>query len=126
MSHFTIDFFELSFLAEACIPQPTVPIARSMFWKDMIDKHYHNMTPDERSRLFEWMQLNSKFKDQLEKGNKDVVLFYDRYNPDNQYRLFVSLEGYENGIEVFKNEGKYKTHENTSIVEEYITKIEKI
>lgn len=124
MSHFKIDFFELSFLAEATIPP--APIARSMFWKDMIDKHYHNMTPDERSRLFDWMQLNSKFKDQLEKGNKDVVLFYDRYNPDNQYRLFVSLEGYENGIEVFKNEGKYKTHENTSIVEEYITKIEKI
>lgn len=124
MSHFTIDFFEISFLAEVTIPPAT--IARSMFWKDMIDKHYHNMTPDERSRLFEWMQLNSKFKDQLEKGNKDVVLFYDRYNPDNQYRLFVSLEGHENGIEVFKNEGKYKTHENTSIVEEYITKIEKI
>jgi len=92
----------------------------------MIDKHYHNMTPDERSRLFEWMQLNSKFKDQLEKGNKDVVLFYDRYKPDNQYRLFVSLDGYENRIQVFKNEGKYKTHENTSIAEEYITKIEKI
>jgi len=39
---FKIDFLELYFLAEACIPPR--PIARAMFWDDLCDKYYHEMT----------------------------------------------------------------------------------
>ena len=35
MSTFQIDFFELAFLAEACIPP--VPIARASFFADLSD-----------------------------------------------------------------------------------------
>ena len=45
MSEFKIDFFELAFLAEACIPP--VPIARAMFFADLSDKYYHQMTQEE-------------------------------------------------------------------------------
>jgi len=34
MNKFEIEFDELCFLTEACIPP--VPIARAMFWEDMI------------------------------------------------------------------------------------------
>jgi hypothetical protein len=53
MSNFTIDFFELAFLVEACIPPR--PIARSMFFDDVSDIHYHKMTKEERQRLFDWI-----------------------------------------------------------------------
>ena len=39
---FNIDFFELCFLAEACIPPR--PIARAMFWDTLINEHYYNLT----------------------------------------------------------------------------------
>ena len=38
---FTIDFFELMFLAESVIPER--PIARSMCFDDFSEKHYHKM-----------------------------------------------------------------------------------
>jgi len=41
---FKIDFFELAFLAEACIPER--PIARAMFWHSLTDKYWEQMTPD--------------------------------------------------------------------------------
>ena len=53
MSEFKIDFFELMFLAEVCIPQ--VPIARAMFFENMSDTYYHQMSPDERIKAFEWI-----------------------------------------------------------------------
>lgn len=37
------------------------PIARSMFWDDCIDRHYHNMTVDERKILLEWISRNEYF-----------------------------------------------------------------
>ena len=60
---FTIDFFELAFLAEVCIPP--VPIARHKFWIDLIDKHYQNMEDKDRTHLFEWITENRNF-DKLE------------------------------------------------------------
>ena len=53
---FEIDFFEFSFLVEACIPER--PIARTMFWHNVIDKYYHELTDDERARLFEFKSLD--------------------------------------------------------------------
>lgn len=126
MSKFTIDFFELSFLAEACIPP--VPIARYTFWIDMIDKYYHKMTQNERLRIFEWMNRNVYFKEQYEKKQEDVVLFYDRYNPENQFLVYYDLgEGKEKGmIECFKNNNEYRMSKNTRINQKLIIKIVKL
>ena len=124
MSNFTIDFFELSFLAEACIPP--VPIARYTFWIDMIDKHYHKMTLNERLRIFEWMNRNIYFQEQYQKKQEDVVLFYDRYNPENQYLIHFDLgRGKDKGtVECFKNGDAYRTSKKPTINQDFITKIE--
>ena len=47
---FTIDFFELMFLAESVIPER--PIARSMCFDDFSEKHYHKMNEDQRENFF--------------------------------------------------------------------------
>ena len=44
MSDFTIDFFELAFFAEACIPPS--PIARAMFWQNLTKRYWSQMTED--------------------------------------------------------------------------------
>jgi hypothetical protein len=104
---FKIDFFELAFLVEACIPP--VPIARGMFWDDVINDYYHQMTPDERVRLWEWLNKNHNYKHQLEKGNEEVVVFEARFNPDNQYYVFTEFKGREESFECFLVNNKYYT-----------------
>jgi hypothetical protein len=122
---FKIDFFELAFLVEACIPPR--PIAKSMFWDEVINDYYHQMTPEERIRLWEWLNKNHNYKYQLEKGNEEVEVFEARFNPDNQYRLVVKEKTYD----TFKiGEGYYINYHpgsrRTSIVLEEGIKIEKL
>jgi hypothetical protein len=74
MSTFNIDFFEFSFLVEACIPPR--PIARSSFWDSVIDKHFHKMTEEERSDLYDWIKKNYYFQDGIGKKNKQS--YYSR------------------------------------------------
>jgi hypothetical protein len=119
-NRFNIDFFEFTFLVEACIP-PT-PIARSAFWQDVINKYYNILTPNEQIQLFDWIQKNPKF----DLKNKDCKLFYDRFNPDNQY---IVTTKYLNKIEThycFKCEDRYYKQKNTSVLNDYITDIVKI
>lgn len=116
---FEIDFFEFSFLVEACIPDR--PIARAMFWESVSEKYYHQMTKDQRAKLFEWIQLNHQF--QL--SNPDCLHFYDRFNPDNQYVATVLYDGKESKIECYLYGGQYHTSKSRSILEQYILKIEK-
>jgi hypothetical protein len=123
MSKFQIDFFELAFLAEACIPPR--PIARSMFWKDLTDKFWHQMSEGERIHLFEWLQLNCGYKDSLEK-QADTQIFHARFDPNNQYIVKTNLKGNEEEHRTFKMGDIYYTNTNSSIVEEYIISIEKI
>ncbi len=120
-NRFNIDFFEFSFLVEVCIPP--VPIARSVFWEKVINDSFHVLTPDERKRLFTWITENSKFSEELKNENKDCKLFYDRYNPDNQYLIHTTTNEKYN---CFLHNGRYHTNTTTSIYEESITKIEKI
>lgn len=120
MSHFTIDFFELSFLAEACVPP--VPIARSMFWDSLINTHYHAMSKDERASLFDF----SKRLWHMDYNNEDVKWFVARFDPDNQYRCLTKYDGKKVYYEAFLKDGKYYTQKNKWIAEEYIIKIEKI
>lgn len=121
---FNIDFFCFSFLVATCIPPR--PIARSMFWKDVINKHYHTLTKLERSNLFEWINREYAMQDGIEKGNEDCLLFNARFDSENQYTVSTLYEGIELEHECFKWGGKYHTSESQSILEDYITKVEKI
>lgn len=47
---FSIDFFELMFLAESVIPER--PIARSMCFDSFSEVHYHKMSESQRKQFF--------------------------------------------------------------------------
>lgn len=110
---FPIDFFEFSFLVEACIPPR--PIARAMFWDDVINKYYQVLTPDERAKLYEWISRNPFF----DLANEDCALFAARFNPANQYKLQVSYGGSPE-IDAFKWGDGYYVGKNVSVNPDYI------
>lgn len=112
MSNFTIDFFELFFLTEACIPPR--PIARTMFFEDMSDVHYHKMTKEERLRMFEFI------KHKLDLENEDCRYFFARYNPKNQYLVSCFHEGKASEIICFRFNEQFHTSKNRSVNPEYI------
>lgn len=124
VNRFNIDFFEFSFLVEACIPPR--PIARSMFWADVINKHYHVLTEGERERLFEWISKNDGFKYSLERGNEDCELFVARFDKDNQYSVTTNYKDKIETHHCFKFKQRFHTSINTSIQEEYITEVKKM
>lgn len=127
MSNFTIDHFAYSILLEACIPD--TPIGRASIWSDAVDKGYYVMSEEERKKTFDWIQLNPKFN--LE--NKDCKLFYDRYNPDNQYIITYRDDSMTTKIKrkvhtyAFKHKNSFDSIEHyyissdTYIADEYIT-----
>ena len=121
---FCIDFFELSFLMEACIPPR--PIARSMFWKRVIDEHYDDMSELERRRLWEWINRNDAFKDGVKKGNEDCLLFNARFDPDNQYKVRAKNDNEEQTSECFLWKGRYHLNSTTSILDEYVVSVNNI
>lgn len=126
MSKFTIDFFELSFLAEACVPPS--PIARAVFWDKLCNEYYHQMTSDERKRMYDW--LLTRINDGRNLDNLDIQHFLARYDPDNQYRVYVKKMKPEQDYDyidcyMFKDE-QYHTNKSTTVLPEVIKKVEKI
>jgi hypothetical protein len=123
MSTFEIDFYELAFLAEACIPPR--PIARTMFWQSLTDKYWYQMTEGERIHLFEWMQKSWVYEESLEK-EEDTQVFHARFNPDNQYMVKTGYKDKEDPHQrAFKMGDRYYIGRNTWIVEDYILSVEK-
>ena len=122
MSTFTIDFYEFAFLVEACIPPR--PIARAMFWQDVINKHWHNMTEGERAHLFEWMQKSWVYEESLQK-EQDTQIFHARFDPDNQYIVKYTYNGESKEQRAFKMGDRYYIGTSKWIAEEYITSVEK-
>jgi hypothetical protein len=122
MSTFTIDFYELAFLAEACIPPR--PIARAMFWQSLTDKYWVEMTEGERAHLFEWLQRNSYYEESLER-EEDTQIFHARFNPDNQYMVTTEKIGVMEEHRAFKMGELYYKDSRSSILEEYIVSVEK-
>jgi hypothetical protein len=116
MSTFEIGFFDLAFLAEACIP-PT-PIARASFWASLCDIHHHRMSKDERAHIFDWIQKNPKFS----VDNADCYYFYCRYNPDNQFEVKVK----DKECKAFFYCGEYHLSKKVFINKDFITNIQKI
>jgi hypothetical protein len=80
---FNISFFELSFLAEACVPP--IAIARASFWQSLIDNHFYQMTRDERDRMFEWINRERRFQESLKKENIDCLRFNARFDKENNF-----------------------------------------
>ena len=118
-NRFNIDFFEFSFLVEACIPP--APIARTVFFQKVIDVYYHEMTQEERDRLYYWLNDNSSFENSL-KSEQLCQMFNARFDKDNQY-LIDTLYGQ---FQCFKFGGKYMVDTIRWIVEKSIIEINKI
>jgi len=122
MSTFEIDFFELAFLAEACIPPR--PIARAMFWQSLTDKYWYQFTEGERIHLFEWLQKSWVYEESLAK-EEDTQEFHARFNPDNQYMVTTEKIGVTEVHRAFKMGDRYYIKRNTWITEESIVSVEK-
>lgn len=116
---FDIDFIEFAFLVEACIPPR--PIARAMFWDDVIDKYYNVLNEGERKRLFEWVQLNPSFKIE----EPDCAWFWHRYNPEMQYVVTTKFNDKEEKHDCFLFKDRYYTNKNGWVANEYIINVEK-
>jgi len=121
---FCVDFVEFSFLVEACIPPQ--PIARSMFWANVIDEYYHQMSEEERVKLWEWISSNPTYQDGIKLGIKDCLLFDARFDPNNQYKVHTHYEDEKETYLCFKWNGQYHIRNTTSILEDYITKVENL
>ena len=121
MSKFEIDFTEFAFLVEACIPHR--PIARTMFFQDVVNKYYYQMPKDEVDKLFEWIQKSYSFNPT---EHDDSAAFYARYCPDNQYKITTFFGVDEECHFCFRMGEYFHITISTSIVDKYITKIEKL
>lgn len=122
MSTFNIDFFELAFLAEACIPPR--PIARAMFWQNLTRQYWVQMTEGERAHLFEWLNKNPWYPESLEKED-DTKVFHARFDPDNQYEVTTKYKRKKEKHRAFKLGDRFYTGLNTFIAEEYILEANK-
>lgn len=123
MSKFTIDFFELSFLAEACIPPR--PIARTMFWQNLTDVYWQSMSESQRSLLFTWIQRNAFYQESLDK-EEDTQIFHARFDPDNQYEVTTDFKGKIEVNRTFKRNDEYWLTTRSLIAQDYITDIKKL
>lgn len=119
MGEFKIDFFELCFLSEACIPP--VPIGRGVFWEKLINNYFFLLTYQQKDNLFDWIVKNPKFN--LE--NEDCKWFNDRFNPDNQYSVKTLYNGKEEINNCFLHDGKYHINITQSIYEKHIIEVNK-
>lgn len=120
MNKFEIDFFEFSFLVEACIPPR--PIARTMFFQRVSDEYYNIMTDVEKAKLFEWVQRSPNF----DLDEEDCANFYARFNPDNQFEVVTSYMGKIEKKLTYFYKDQYHITKTASILEEYITEIKKV
>lgn len=119
-----IDFFEFSFLVESCYGRR--PIARSVFFEKVIDKYYYVLTQNERDRLFEWLNRNVGFQQELKDKEESCLLFNARFDKDNQYLVSYFFDGENNKKETFLYDNEYRISKNTYIDKKYITQIEKL
>jgi len=117
-SKFEIDFFELMFLAEVCIPP--VPIARHVFFDRLHRDYYDNMSKEQRKEMFEHIKKNEKF----DKKNESCLNFYNRFNPRNQYKLTVNYGGKIEYVEAYLHEGNYHVNKNQWVGNGYIINVD--
>jgi hypothetical protein len=115
-NRFTIDFFELSFLVEACIP-PT-PIARHSLWLKVIDTYYEQLSQNKRDRLFEWVNRHGRMQGGIENKNSECLLFNARFDKENQITVKTKFGTFN----CFKWKNKYYLNSKTFINKDTIIK----
>lgn len=123
MSNFTIDYFELMFLAEACIPRS--PIARAYFWEKLTDVYWDKMTENERSHLFNYMNRQDRYKDSLIE-NEETKVFHARFDPNNQFMISYERGKKKGEQRAFLFQDTYWLSTRTFIPTEIIKDIKKI
>jgi len=116
-TRFTVDFFELMFLAESVIPKR--PIARSMCFDDFSEKHYHKMNSNQREQFFNHVQECTGFS--LE--NEQCRHFYARFNPKNQYVVSYFYEGKVDDVLCYRFNEEYRITKNKFISSKYIKNV---
>jgi hypothetical protein len=116
---FTIDFFDLMFLSESVTGGNT--IARSTCFDDFSERHYHNMSDDQRKQFFEYVQKQHGFD--LEK--EQCKHFVARFNPDNQWSVKTNYNGRIEWIDCYIYNDKYHTSKSRFINPEYILQAKK-
>lgn len=116
--NFQIDFFELAFLTEACLPPS--PIARHSMFMKVIDRYYHNMSWEQRKHFFQWIGKK------LNMEHEESKIFYARFNPDNQFNVKYLNGEIEENVEAFLFKEKYMISSNGRVNEKYIKSVEKI
>lgn len=117
---FEIDFFELCFLAEACIPPQ--PIARTVFWQRFTFDIHKELSKEQRAQAYEWMMRNDRVKRSIEDGNEDALFFEARYNPAKQF-IVETIDG--NAFVAFLCEGRYYTDKDRWVDESNIKEVAK-
>jgi len=117
---FTIDFFELMFLAESVIPER--PISRSMCFDDFSEKHYHKMNEDQREQFFRHVKQCDGFS----LKNEQCRHFYARFNPKNQYVVSCFHNGKADDIICYRFDEEYRTTKNKFVSSEYIKNVVRI
>jgi hypothetical protein len=115
---FVIDFFELAFLTEACLPPS--PIARHCFFMNVIDRHYNYMSWEQRKHLFEWIGKK------LNMEHEESKIFYARFNPDNQFNVSTYYDGVKGNVEAFLFKNIYWISSNKKVNKDYIEGVEKL
>jgi hypothetical protein len=116
---FRIDFFELLFLAEVCIPQ--VPIARAVFFENLSTIHYQQMNNEQKKKMFDFITKNQRF----DITNEDCLNFYNRFNPDNQFNVLTDYQNKKEIKQTYLHKEKYHVTKNQWIDEKYIVSIDK-
>jgi hypothetical protein len=115
---YTIDFFELMFLAEACIPP--VPIARTVFWHNLTDVYRKQMSVEDRGRLRDAMRKHTRY----DMANAEVREFDMAFDPSNQFKVTTTL-GDTNDCYLGTGD-RYYVSRNRWVSPEFIAKVEKL
>lgn len=115
---FVIDFFELAFLTEVCLPPTT--IARHCFFMNIIDIYYHQMNLEQRKHFYQWIGKK------LNLDEEESHIFLARFNPDNQFIVKHKYQNKEEEIEAFILNEKYMISSNSWVNNEYIISVDKL
>lgn len=118
MKTFSIDFFELMFLAESVMPER--PIARSMCFDDFSEVHYHKMTKLQREQFYYHVIKLPGFNVSKEQCHH----FECRFNPRKQWIIKTNFEGKIQTHEAYLYNNKYHVSKNKNIDEKYMISIE--
>jgi hypothetical protein len=87
-----------------------------------IENDFHQLTPRERSRVFEIISSPSFAK----KSGTDLRLMKTRFDPANQYRVKTLFQGKEEVYDCFRFEGRFHIGTQLILKESYITGIARL